>query len=88
MAQGEERRGVGQHSTPPSWVTLVSNDQVLLVGGDGLEKNRRLFVLIWGREVILEEQVQHFVTKSNLTLRMRSKAVFIDNITPEASHLV
>lgn len=58
MPQGEERRGVGQHSAPPGWVALVSDDQVLLVGGDGFEKNRRLFILIWGREVILKEQVQ------------------------------
>lgn len=54
MAQGEERGGVGQHSAPPGWVALVSNDQVLLVGGDGFEKDRRLIVFIWGREVVLE----------------------------------
>lgn len=62
MAQGEERWGVGQHSAPPGRVALVSDDQVLLVGGDGFEKNRRLIVLIWGREVVLKEQVQHFDT--------------------------
>lgn len=61
VAQGEERRGVGQHGAPPGRVALVSDDQVLLVGGDGLEKNRWLIVLIWGREVVLEEQ-QYFVT--------------------------
>ncbi len=62
MAQGEERRGVGQHGAPPGWVALVSDDQVLLVGGNGFEKNRRLIILIGRREVILKEQVQrHFV---------------------------
>lgn len=58
MAQGEERRGVGQHSAPPRRVALVSDDEFLLVGGDGFEKNRRLFVLIWGREVILNERAR------------------------------
>lgn len=62
MAQGEERRGVGQHGAPPGWVALVSNDQVLLVRGDGLEKNRRLIVLVRGREVVLKENMRHFVT--------------------------
>lgn len=56
MAQGEERRRVGQHGAPPGRVALVSDDQVLLVGGDGLEKNRRLVVLIRGREVVLKEE--------------------------------
>ena len=55
MAQGEERRGVGQHGAPPGWVALVGDDQVLLVGGDGLEQNRRLVVLIRGREVVLKD---------------------------------
>lgn len=31
VAQGEERRGVGQHGAPPGRVALVSDDQVLLV---------------------------------------------------------
>ena len=53
VAQGEEWLGVRQHSAPPGWVALVSDDQVLLVGGDGLKKNRRFIVLIGGREVVL-----------------------------------
>lgn len=56
MAQGEERRGVGEHSAPPGRVSFVGDDQVLLVHGDGLEKNRRLVVLVRGREVVLKER--------------------------------
>lgn len=66
----------------------MSDDQVLLVGGDSLKKNRRLFILIWGCEVILEEQRQPFVRKSNLSPRLRSKAVIIENVALAASHLV
>lgn len=55
MAQGEERLCIGEHSAPPGRVALMSDDQVLLVGGDGLEKNRWLIVLIRGREVVLRK---------------------------------
>lgn len=60
VAQGEERRGVGQHGAPPGRVALVSDDQVLLVGGDGFEEDGRLVVLVRGREVVLKERARHF----------------------------
>lgn len=53
VAQGEERRGVGQHGAPPGGVAFVSDHQVLLVGGDGFEEDRRLVVLVRGGEVVL-----------------------------------
>lgn len=85
MAQGEERRRVGQHSAPPGRVALVSNDQVLLVGRDGLEKNPWLFVLVWGREVVLREQVQRWVPDH---IRPREVGQTFAVLTPAASHLV
>lgn len=54
MAQGEEGRRVGQDRAPPGWVALVSNDQVLLVGGNSLIQNCWLIIFIWGCEVVLK----------------------------------
>lgn len=56
VAQGEQGRGIGQDGAPPGRVALVSDDQVLLVGGDGLIKHGRLVVLVGGREVVLTER--------------------------------
>lgn len=56
MAKGEEGGSIGQHSTPPGRVALMSDDQVLLVGGDGLIENRRLIILIRGRKVVLKRK--------------------------------
>jgi len=36
----------------------MSDDQVLLVGGDGLKKNGWLFVLVGGGEVVLTNKTK------------------------------
>lgn len=56
VAQSEERLGIGEHGAPPGRVALVGDDQVLLVGGDGLEEHRRLIVLIRRGEVVLAKR--------------------------------
>lgn len=65
VAQREERLGVGQHGAPPGRVALVSDDQVLLVGGDGLEKNCRLVVLVRRSEVVLMRRRSEVYSESD-----------------------
>lgn len=58
VPQGQQLLLVGQHCTPPGWVSLVADHDFLLKGLDGLIENRRLFILIWAGELVLVGRAQ------------------------------
>lgn len=58
VPQGQQLLLVGQHRTPPGWVSLVADHDLLLEGLDGLIENRRIFVLIRAGELVLVGRAQ------------------------------
>jgi hypothetical protein len=56
MTQCQQRRRVAEDGTAPGWVTLVGDDQPLLIGCNSIIQGCWLFVFIWGCEVILVEK--------------------------------
>lgn len=67
----------------------MSDDQVLLVRGDGLEKNCWLIVLVGGREVVLRGKKKK-VEKIKLSIGFRTVFVSVGgSVGPHSgSHLV
>lgn len=53
VAQGQQRGRVAEDGAAPSRVTLVRDDQPLLVGCNGIIQSGWLLILIWGCEVVL-----------------------------------
>lgn len=53
VAQGQQRGRVAEDGAAPGRVTLVRDDQPLLIGCNGIIQSRRLLILIWGCEVVL-----------------------------------
>lgn len=54
MSQGQQRGRVAEDGAAPGWVTLMRDDQPLLVGCDGIVQGGWLLILIWGCEVVLQ----------------------------------
>lgn len=58
VPQGQQLLLVGQHRTPPGWVSLVADHDFLLEGLDGLIENGRIFILIRAGELVLVGRAQ------------------------------